>query len=176
MRCPWTAVPAAPVEMVGPAAHMRARMLASRELLGVRDWTLVGRVLMGPTSVPASSEWDGPGPLCSGRWGDKLRGSSHSLQITARGLSTHHPLTPTGQAPDAHRQWKHRDSGGCPGHPAGWVRVGLRAPAPGFSLLLPGSRRVLQRHWELSPRAYSVTVPRGSGRRCKRLSFLLTSS
>ena len=85
-------------------------MLASRELL-VRGWTLVGRVLMGLTSEPSSSEWDGPGPLHSGRWGDRLRGSSHSLQITARGLSTHHPLAPTGQAPDAHRQWKHRDSG-----------------------------------------------------------------
>lgn len=111
VRCPWTAVPAAPVEMVGPATHRRARMLASRELLGVQGWTLVGRVLIGPTSEPSSSEWDGPGPLRSGRWWGQAQGEqSFTPDHSRRPLHTpsprpHRPSPRCSQTVEAQRLW-----------------------------------------------------------------------
>lgn len=54
-RCPWTAVPVAPVRTAGPATRSRARVLASRELLGGRN-PLDG-VLMG-----SSTQLRGPPP------------------------------------------------------------------------------------------------------------------
>lgn len=49
VRCPWTAVPVAPVRTAGPATNRRARMLASRELPGgASTW---GRVLRDPAPM-----------------------------------------------------------------------------------------------------------------------------